>query len=72
MSGIAGEAGREKGNTGKLIAETGGGPGFDSIGYYETMIEYYLPGVAHRELSDEAFAQKLAHLEYIRNNSIPK
>jgi hypothetical protein len=30
------------------------------------LLEYYLPGLDHWELSDEAFAQKLAHLRYIR------
>jgi len=31
----------------------------------ETLIEYHLPGVNHHEMSDAAFAQKLAHLRYI-------
>jgi hypothetical protein len=45
-----------------------GGPAHDSVGYLETLIEYYLPGVNHKEMSDEVFAQKIAHLEYIRTH----
>jgi len=29
------------------------------------LLEFYLPGLDHRSLSDKAFAQKLAHLKYI-------
>lgn len=30
------------------------------------MLEYHLPGKDHSKLTDEQFAQKIAHLEYIR------
>ena len=50
---------------GKLIAESRGGPAHDSMGYLETLLEFYLPGLDHKALSDEAFARKLAHLRYI-------
>jgi hypothetical protein len=30
------------------------------------MLEYYLPGLDHKKLSDEDFAQKIAHLAFIR------
>jgi hypothetical protein len=45
--------------------ESRGGPAHDSMGYLETLLEYHLPGLDHRSLSDEAFTQKLAHLRYI-------
>lgn len=45
--------------------ESRGGPAHDSIGYLETMLEYHLPGLDHTALSDEEFAQKVAHLRYI-------
>jgi hypothetical protein len=66
MPGAESETGRQKGSSGKLIAESCGGPAHDSIGYLETLLEYYLPGVNHKTLSDKAFAQKLAHLQFIR------
>jgi len=37
------------------------------------MLEYYLPGLDHHQLSDEAFARKIAHLVYLRkqeNNTL--
>jgi hypothetical protein len=37
------------------------------------MLEYYLPGLDHHKLSDEAFASKIAQLVFLRkqeNNSI--
>lgn len=36
------------------------------------MFEYYLPGVDHRKLTDEEFAQKYAHLGYIRGQEARK
>jgi hypothetical protein len=38
----------------------------------ETILEYYLPGLQHRQLTDEAFAQKLAHLAYIHKEANKK
>lgn len=65
MPGNKSEAGWQKGTTGKLITASRGGPAHDALGYMETLIEYHLPGVNHHEMSDAAFAQKLAHLRYI-------
>lgn len=36
------------------------------MGYWDTMLEYYLPGVDHKALSDEEYLNKLAHLAMIR------
>lgn len=36
------------------------------------MIEYYLPGLDHRKMSKQEFAQKIAHLEYIRKQEMGK
>ncbi len=66
MPGNESEAGRQKGYTGKLIEGSCGGPAHDPIGYLETLLEYFLPGLKHQELDDEAFAKKVAHLLYIR------
>jgi hypothetical protein len=40
------------------------------LGYFETLLEYHLPGVNHRELTDEQFARKIAHLQYIRQEEL--
>ena len=70
MPGAESQAGRREGETGKLIAESRGGPGPDSAGYYETVLEHYLPNVDHRALTDEAFAMKLAHLRYLLQQGV--
>jgi len=36
--------------------------------YLDTLLEYYLPGLDHTKLTDEAYAQKIAHLTYIRQD----
>lgn len=36
------------------------------FGFYETMVQYYLPGVDTSQLSDKALAMKIAHLAEIR------
>ena len=64
------QAGWREGKTGKLIAESRGGPGPDSAGYYETLFEHYLPGIDHRALTDEAFALKLAHLRHLLQQKV--
>ena len=71
MSGVEGETGGEKGSTGKLIEGSRGGPAHDPIGFMETILEYHLPGLDHRKLSDEEFARKVAHLNYILEGERP-
>jgi hypothetical protein len=39
----------------------------DFIGYYETLLQYHLPGLDTSKLSDKAWAKKIAQLEDIRN-----
>ena len=34
-------------------------------------MEYHLPGLDHRKLSDEEFARKIAHLNYILQRKRP-
>ena len=71
MPGVESETGRQEGGTGKLIEGSCGGPTHDPVGYMETILEYHLPGLDHRRLSDEEFARKIAHLNYILQRELP-
>lgn len=65
MSGTRFETRGEKGNAGKLIEESCENPAHDSLEFLETVLEFYLPGIDHKSLSDEAFARKLGHVSFL-------
>jgi len=43
-----------------------GGPAHGFLAYLDTLLEYHLPGLDHAKLTDGEYAQKIAHLAYIR------